>query len=95
MNPIRCKLAVALRAARAAIGWTQSEVANHLRLPRQGLPRMERALQNISADYLLMLVNFYAERGVKIIYAEESSVRIEINDKALACARQLLEEKNK
>jgi len=41
-----------------------------------------------------MLVNFYAERGVKIIYAEESFVRVEINDKALACARQRLEEKN-
>lgn len=94
MNPIRCKLAVALRTARAAIGWTQSEVADYVRLPKQALPRLERALQNISADYLLMLVNFYAERGVQIIYVEESFVRVEINDKALACARQRLEEKN-
>ena len=73
------KTAIALRIARAALGWSQEEVATKAGIAKSTLARIETMDTSASATVLTALLRLYHDSGVKMdfIYGEEITVLVQ------------------
>ena len=65
-NHIEMRAAIALRAARAALGWSQEDVANHTGLAKTTVARLETASGQCSLSNVFSLVSAYSTFGIHI-----------------------------
>ncbi len=84
------KNVVALRMARAAVGWSQEELAAQLGIAKTTIARMETLEGDISATQLAQLVNLCASAGVELQFMVGDEVRVRVNPQALLNAQARL-----
>jgi transcriptional regulator with XRE-family HTH domain len=84
------KIVLALRMARAAVGWSQEELASQLGMAKTTIARMETLEGNLSATQLAQLVNLYASAGVDLEFMVGDEVRVRVNQQALGNAQARL-----
>jgi transcriptional regulator with XRE-family HTH domain len=87
------KLAVALRTARAAVGWSQEELAIHLGMAKTTIARMETLEGGLRADQLSAIVRLYKSVGVELefMFSDEVIVRVDANG-LVEAQRRLLDQ---
>jgi transcriptional regulator with XRE-family HTH domain len=69
-----------LRAIRAAMGLTQEELADRLRVARNTVARMERAIQAITPSMALLITYVAREAGVDIRSSHQKRSRGKASD---------------
>lgn len=86
------KIAVAVRTARAAVGWSQQELADKMAVAKSTIARIETVETIPKADFLTRAMRLFHEAGVLIdlFYAETLSVAV--NPEALDEAIHRLED---
>ena len=60
------KLAVALRTARSAVGWSQEELSKLSGIPKITIARFETLEGNLKAEQLMQLLELYGSLGAKL-----------------------------
>ncbi len=89
-NLDKIKLVVALRMARAAVGWSQEELATQLGIAKTTIARMETQDGGLSAEQLTQVLKLYKTQGVELDFMYEDDVKCKVNPQALALAQSRL-----
>lgn len=84
------RLVVALRAARAAVGWSQEELALHLGMAKTTLARAELMEGGLRADQLAQIVRLYKTLGVELDFMLGENVKVRIAPEGLRRAQARL-----
>jgi transcriptional regulator with XRE-family HTH domain len=77
------KIAVALRTARAAIGWNQDEFAALMGVAKSTIARIETLEMGAKADFLNKAMRLFREAGVTLDLYDENILPVTIGRKAL------------
>lgn len=80
---INAKIIVALRAARAAIGWNQEEFSRKLGVAKSTVARIETLEMVPRGDYVVRAMQLFREAGIEIDLYAEDSVPMTIGQKAI------------
>lgn len=88
----KIKLVVALRMARAAVGWSQEELATQLGIPKTTIARMETQDGGLSAEQLARVLKLYRTQGVELDFMYEDEVKCTVSPQALAVAQGRLDD---
>lgn len=83
---------VALRMARAALGWSQQEVADHLAMAKTTLARFETMEGGLSATQLSGLVKLYHDHGISLEFMALEDVAVTADPTAVSYALSRLED---
>jgi len=89
------RLVVALRAARAAAGWSQEELAKHLGMPKTTLARAELMEGGLKADQLAQIVRLYKSLGVQMDFMLGDDVTLRIDPEGLKQAQARLQDESR
>lgn len=88
----QAKIALALRTARSALGWSQEEAADKLSIAKSTLARAETMESMVTADLLARIFRLYYEHGVRADYMYGDDVTVNISkDAVVALENRLLE----
>jgi len=82
-NKIEVRAAVALRAARTGLGWSQEIAAEKAGLSKTTIARIETLAGQVSLGNIFRLIETYAEHGVDIADLKLRTVQITFEDPAL------------
>ena len=77
------KIATALRMARAAVGWSQVEVAEKLNIAKTTLARAETVDGGLRAEQLTQILRLYRTIGVEVDFLDGEGVTVRIDKKGL------------
>ena len=88
------KMAVSMRTARAAVGWSQDELARVTGIPKTTIARFETMEGGLKAAQLAALINAYHSQGIEIELWRGDKVTIRIDAKALQFAQSRLTDIN-
>lgn len=80
---VNAKIVVALRAARAAIGWNQEEFSKKLGVAKSTVARVETLEMVPRGDYVVRAMQLFREAGIEIDLYAEDSVPMTIGQKAI------------
>ena len=90
------KLVVALRTARAIVGWSQVEFAEKMGLSKSTVARLETREADISFTVLKKILSEYKKMGIEIDLLYSANLDISIEPRALeAFRKQLHDEENR
>ena len=89
------KIAVALRTARAAVGWNQEEFAQLMGVAKTTVARIETLEMSARAEYLSKAIRLFREVGVEVDLSELDAVPIRVSMLAVAKAVDDLQDVNK
>jgi transcriptional regulator with XRE-family HTH domain len=89
------KIAVALRAARSAIGWNQQEFADKMGVAKSTVARIETLEMGAKADFLIRAIQLFRQAGVEVDLAGAISIRLDIGQAAVLGAVAALEDESK
>ena len=89
------KIAVALRAARAAIGWNQQEFADKMGVAKSTIARIETLEMGAKADFLIRAIQLFRQAGVEVDLAGAASIRMDVGQTAVLAAITALEDESK
>jgi transcriptional regulator with XRE-family HTH domain len=90
------KLVVALRTARAIVGWSQVEFAEKMGLSKSTVARLETREADISFTVLKKILSEYKKMGIEIDLLYSANLNISIEPRALeAFRKQLHDEENR
>jgi transcriptional regulator with XRE-family HTH domain len=84
------KTAVAMRIARAAIGWSQQDLADRLGVAKSTIARAETLEMSIRSELLLKAMVLFAEVGVVVDFLKPNRLTIEISSQCLDIAQESL-----
>ena len=88
----RTQVALTIRAARTALGWSQEELAKRASISKPTIARIEMSGISPRADTLNTLMQVFKKQGVEVeMDADEVSIRY--NKKALLTLQTLLNAK--
>jgi len=88
------KIAVAIRASRAAIGWNQQEFADLLGIAKTTVARIETMEMKPSAAFLLEAMQLFKRCGIDISLLD-AGLSITLSDQAISNAESLLLDETK
>ena len=88
------KIAVAIRASRAAIGWNQQEFANLLGVAKTTVARVETMEMKPSATFLIESMQLFKKYGVDISLLD-AELSITFSNEAMSTAESLLLDETK
>ena len=88
------KLAVALRMARTAVGWSQEELASNLGMSKTTIARMETMEGGLRADQLSAILRLYKSVGVELEFMLSDEVTVKISAQGLEEAQRRLLDQN-
>lgn len=88
------KLAVALRIARTALGYSQSETALELGISKTTLARAELMEGSLKAHTLSGITKFFIEKGVELELLRGEEIALRIGQVAIKSAAARLEDQN-
>jgi len=77
------KIAVALRAARAAIGWNQQEFADVMGVAKSTIARIETLEVSPRADVLLQAMEVFRRAGVEVDFFNAEKLTLVVNLEAI------------
>jgi transcriptional regulator with XRE-family HTH domain len=77
------KIAVALRTARAAIGWNQQEFADVMGVAKSTIARIETLEVSPRADLLLQAMEVFRHAGVEVDFFNAEKLAVVVNPEAL------------
>jgi len=77
------KLAVALRAARASLGWSQVEFGEIMGISKSTVARLETMEADISLGMLQKILTTYNKLGVSIDILNSESLRFDVDPQAI------------
>lgn len=86
----KVKLVVALRTARAIVGWSQVEFAQRIGISKSSVARLETQEAEITFSLLRKIINEYNNVGVVIDVMLPDKLNISVETKALEAFRQRL-----
>ena len=89
------KIAVALRAARAAAGWNQMEFAERMGVAKSTIARLETLEMSAKGDFLLKAFRLFREAGIEVDLYANGVLPIRISDLAIAAAVDALTDDSK
>lgn len=89
------KIAVALRAARTALGWNQQEMADLTNVSKSTIARIETLEMAVKADYLTRVLRLLRNLDVTVDLLETDRVNFSVGLKGLAEAKSRLEDEAK
>jgi transcriptional regulator with XRE-family HTH domain len=79
----KVKLAIALRIARAAIGWSQEELANKLEFAKTTVARAETLDGGLRIDQLSKLLQLYKANGIELDFLLDRDIKVHIQPSAI------------
>ena len=88
------KMAVALRTARAAVGWSQDELARVTGIPKTTIARFETMEGGLKAAQLAALINTYNSKGIDVEFLRGNKVTIKIDEDALRLSGHRMTDSN-
>ena len=72
------KIALALRSARAAVGWNQQDFADRMGVAKTTIARIETLETGAKGDFILKAIRIFKDAGVEIdLHSETLSMKIE------------------
>lgn len=89
------RIAVALRTARAAIGWNQQEFAENMRVAKSTVARIETLEMAAKADFLVRAIQLFRHAGLEVDLAAAEGIRLDIGQQVVFSAIGLLEDDDK
>ena len=90
----QAKSVVALRMARACLGWSQEELANKVGIAKTTLARFETLEGGLTAEQLTRLLRLYHQMGVSIEFITSDDVILRASPAALQHASERLQDVN-
>jgi hypothetical protein len=88
----RVKIAVALRMARAAIGWSQDELAERLNFAKTTIARAETMDGGLRIEQLAIVAQFYKSYGVEIDFLMGAEVTVKMTSQGVTKAMERLQD---
>lgn len=89
------RIAVALRAARSAIGWNQQEFADKMGVAKSTVARIETLEMGAKADFLVRAIQLFRQSGMEVDLAGVEGVHLDIGQQAVLSAIAILEDDDK
>lgn len=89
------KIAVALRTARAAVGWNQEEFAQRMGVAKTTVARIETLEMSARAEFMSKAMRLFRDAGVEVDLYELESIPIKIRAVAVEKAVADLQDSNK
>lgn len=86
----KIKIVVALRMARAAVGWSQEELAQRLGLAKTTIARIETGDGSLSAQQYFQFERLYREQGLSLRLLQGDEVSVSVDEAALVRAKERL-----
>lgn len=86
----KIKIVVALRMARAAVGWSQEELAGKLGMAKTTIARIETGDGALSAEQYFQYERLYREQGLSFRLLQGDEVSVTVNEVALVKAKERL-----
>jgi len=86
------KPVMALRMARACLGWSQEELASQVGIAKTTLARFETLEGGLTVEQLTRLLRLYHQMGVAIEFITTDDVTIKANPVALRHASERLQD---
>lgn len=86
------KIAIALRAGRAALGWSQQEFCQKLNIAKSSLARIETLEMSPKADLVTRAMTLFREAGLEVDLYKSKEVSFNINELALSEAVSRLQD---
>ena len=80
-------LAVALRVARTAMGWSQDEMAQALGMAKTTLARAETAEGNLSTAQLSQILSLYKANGIEVEFMLGNDLSLKVSESGLLKAQ--------
>lgn len=89
------KIAVAIRAARTAVGWNQQEFSEKMGVAKSTVARIETLEISAKGEFILRALRLFREAGVDVDLYQSSGVTITVADSAIASALADLQNEEK
>lgn len=89
------KIAIAIRTARAAIGWNQQEFADKMGVAKSTVARIETLEMGAKADFLIRAIQLFRQAGVEIDLAGSATIQLDVGQAAILGAIAALEDESK
>ena len=86
----KVKIAIALRMARAAIGWSQDELAERLNFAKTTIARAETMDGGLRIEQLAIVAQFYKSYGVEIDFLMGAEVTVKMTSQGVTKAMERL-----
>jgi transcriptional regulator with XRE-family HTH domain len=86
----KVKIAIALRMARAAIGWSQDELAEELNFAKTTIARAETMDGGLRIEQLAIVAQFYKSCGVEIDFLMGAEVTVKMTSHGVTKAMERL-----
>lgn len=86
----KIKIAVALRMARAAVGWSQEEAARNLGVAKTTIARIETGETNLSVEKYFLFQRRYQAEGVDLSLIQQDQVTVTVSEQGLNKAKARL-----
>lgn len=86
----KIKIAVTLRMARAAVGWSQEEAARNLGVAKTTIARIETGETNLSVEKYFLFQRHYQAEGVDFSLIQQDQVTVTVSELALDTAKARL-----
>lgn len=86
----KISIVVVLRMARAAVGWSQEELAQRLGVAKTTIARIETGEGALSAMQYFQIERIYNEEGLSLSMLKGDKVSVSVNETALEKAQQRL-----
>ena len=82
------KLSIAMRMARAALNWTQHDVACETGIAKTVIARAELIDGNLNLNQVARLLNMFKENGVELSFLFGQVVTVTVNEEAIAVVQE-------
>ena len=86
----KVKIAIALRMARAAIGWSQDELAERLNFAKTTIARAETIDGGLRTEQMAIVAQFYKSHGVEIAFLMGTEVTVKMTSQGVTKAMERL-----
>ena len=82
------KLSIAMRMARAALNWTQHDVACKTGIAKTVIARAELIDGNLNLNQVARLLNMFKENGVELSFLFGQVVTVTVNEEAIEAVQE-------
>ena len=82
------KLSIAMRMGRAALNWTQHDVACETGIDMTVIARAELIDGNLNLNQVARLLNMFKENGVELSFLFGQVVTVTVNEEAIAVVQE-------
>lgn len=85
-----CKIAVALRAARAAVGWSQQEFAERMGVAKSTIARIETLGMAPKGEFVMRAIALFRDVGLEVDVLSNNGIPIKIGPNVIQSALENL-----